>query len=331
MRALVLSLLGMLVACASSAPDGGAAAAGGGGEGGVSTLPPTPVTVCNGHAELCDRAYTAVSFPGDHDAYATVAGLYLGADQTYPMTRQLDDGVRVLHLEVQPNPDDSNAPSLCHGACILGHERLVDGLAEIRAFVAAHPDELVTLLMETSNGSTGADVARAMNDAGLAPYARAHALGAAWPTLRAMLDDGERVVALLSSDAPAAEPWLLDRFAFTWETPWDNESLADFRRCDADRGTKGDAIYVVDNYLEDMAVASTAEAATTNTDPFLVDRQLLCQGAEMQLPNYVMVNFYEIGDVFHVVDVLNGFADAPPFDPSDFPPGEGGGGAGGGG
>ena len=294
----------------------------------MSTLPPTPVTVCNGHAELCDRSYTDVSFPGDHDAYADVAGLFLGADQTYPMSRQLADGVRVLHLEIMSNPDDGDRPSLCHGSCGLGHQRLDDAFDEIHAFVDAHPAELVTLLMETTDVSTD-QVASAMTRAELAPFARAHAVGAAWPTLGAMLNDGERVVALLAADAGAAVPYLLDRWTFTWETPWDNESLDDFRRCDADRGAKGNPIYVVDNYLEDMLVASTAEAETTNTDPFLVDRVLLCRGAEMQLPNYVMVNFYEVGDVFHVVDVLNGFADAPPFDPNDFPPGEGGSGAGG--
>ncbi len=33
-----------------------------------------------------------------------------------------------------------------------------------------------------------------------------------------------------------------------------------------------------------------------------------------------MVNFYEVSDLFHVVDVLNGFAPTPHDDLADFPP-----------
>jgi hypothetical protein len=285
----------------------------------VACVEPKPPTVCNGHAELCARAYDAVAFPGTHDAYASVANQVVAHDQTYSLSRQLADGVRVLHLEIIPN---NGEPWLCHGICGLGGESLVDALQEVRAFVDAWPTEVVTLLTESSQITTD-QIASAFQSADLQKYTHAHALGEPWPTLGSMLQHGERVVVFhadQSGTGGATFDWMLDRFAWTWETPWDNVTSADFGRCDADRGKKGNSIYVVDNYLEDLVIETPENAALTNYDPFLVDRVLYCQKTEATLPNFVMVNFYEVGDLFHVVDVLNGFAPAPSDDLSKFPP-----------
>jgi hypothetical protein len=283
-------------------------------------VPAVPPTVCNGHAELCGRAYDAVTFPGTHDAYATHAGQFLAADQTYAMARQLADGVRVLHLEIQ---SDGGTPSLCHALCSIGRQTLVDGLGEILGFVEAHPAELVTLLMETT-GVTRDDVTAAMKTSGLSPYLRTQKLGAPWPTVGEMLDKGERVVAFLAADG-ASDPTLLDRWGFTWETPWDNETLDDFKRCDADRGQMANSIYVVDTYLEDAPIQTAMNAARVNVNPFLVDRLHLCKDTTKRQPNFAMVNYYEVGDLFLAVDMMNGFTPAPPFNDADFPPGTDGG------
>jgi hypothetical protein len=38
------------------------------------------------------------------------------------------------------------------------------------------------------------------------------------------------------------------------------------------------------------------------------------------MPTFVMVNYYEVGQVLHDVDILNGLAPAPNDDLSKFPP-----------
>ncbi len=268
---------------------------------------PPAGTACNGHDELCARRYDAVVFPGTHDAYSNVANHFGAPDQTYSMTRQLEDGVRVLHLEMQAFDGDV---ALCHSVCQIGSQLLVDGLTEVRSFLDAHPREVVTLLMESSQ-VTADEVAAAVKASGLDRYTHAQAMGVPWPTLGELIAKNERAVTLLadlSATGGSSRPWLLDRFAWTWETPWDNESLADFARCDADRGTMGNDLYVVDTYLEDQALATKEEAALVNDNPFLVDRLLHCQSAAGRLPNFVMVNYYEVGDLLADVDVLNGFA-----------------------
>ena len=43
----------------------------------------------------------------------------------------------------------------------------------------------------------------------------------------------------------------------------------------------------------------------------LVDRARQCERERGLLPNYLAVNFYDIGDVVAAADVLNGLAPAP--------------------
>jgi len=94
-----------------------------------------PPTVCNGHAELCARTYDQVAFAGTHDAYASVANGVYAHDQTYSLTRQLTDGVRVLHIEILPF---NGSPWLCHGICGLGGQSLVSALQEVHDFLEAN-------------------------------------------------------------------------------------------------------------------------------------------------------------------------------------------------
>ncbi len=276
-----------------------------------------PTKTCNGHVELCDRAYDKVAYAGTHDAYANIADGFTSADQTYTMSKQLQDGIRVLHLEIDL---DNGQPFLCHSICELGETALADGLAEVRTFLSSSSGNVVTLLTE-SNGVTTDQISAAFTTANLISFTRPHTLGQPWPTLGAMIASGERLVVLhadLSSTGGTPFGWMLDRFSWTWETPWDNETPTDFARCNADRGTQGNDLYVVDNYLENLPIENAANAALVNDNPFLIDRVLTCDQTTSTLPSFVMVNYYEVGDVFADVDVLNGFAPEPIV--SGFPP-----------
>jgi hypothetical protein len=285
--------------------------------GGCSSAPSG--TACNGHDELCGRRYDQVAFPGTHDAYSNVAENFGAPDQSYTLTRQLNDGVRVLHFEISLYLGDAY---LCHSICAIGSKLLLDGLKEVAVFSAAHPREVVTLLME-SNDLTSDQLAAVMKASGLVGRLRVQPDGAAWPTLGEMIRAGERVVAFNADQTGAGGaryPWLLDRWAWTWETPWDNQTPADFLRCDADRGTAGAPLYVVDTYREDQILPTAAEATSVNDNPFLLDRLLHCREAGGQPPSFVMVNYYEVGDLFADVDVLNGFAPESGDDLDAFPP-----------
>jgi hypothetical protein len=276
------------------------------------------ISVCNGHKELCGLEYDQVAFPGTHGSYAATSEGFHAPDQTYPVARQLADGIRVLHFEVHVYNGGVYA---CHSLCAIGSKLFADEMQSVDSFLVAHPGEVVTLLLERSDATiTADDIGDAMKASGLEPFMHVQAVGAPWPTLGEMIQKGDRLIALLDDTTGSSSPWLLPRWDLTWETPWNNEVPADFGRCDADRGMMGDGVYVVDTYMEDVPIQSAAHAALVNYDPFLVDRVLFCKRATSTLPNFVMVNFYEVSDVFSVVDVLNGFAPTPNDNLNAFPP-----------
>lgn len=281
----------------------------------------SPPSVCNGHAELCSRAYDHVTFPGTHGSYADTSEGFLAPDQTYPVARQLADGIRVLHFELHLYGDGTEVYA-CHSICQVGSSPFAHEMASIASFVKGHPTEVVTMLLERSDDViTADDIGDVIKAAGVEPLMRVQGVGAAWPTLGEMIESGQRLVALLDDTTGSHDPWLLPRWDLTWETPWDNTTPADFTQCFASRGMMGDGVYVVDTYLEDQDVETVAHAKLVNTDPFLIERLLYCQRATSTLPNFAMVNFYEVSDVFSAVDVLNGFAPEPAdVDLSTFPP-----------
>jgi hypothetical protein len=71
-------------------------AACGGGQRGSDT----PAS-CNGSAALCSRPLNEVLFPGTHNSFAasTEPGWYF-ANQTYPIGRQLKDGIRAFLIDI---------------------------------------------------------------------------------------------------------------------------------------------------------------------------------------------------------------------------------------
>lgn len=275
---------------------------------------PAP-TKCNGHEALCARRLDEIALAGTHNSYANADEGFAAPGQTHSVARQLHDGIRVLHFEVlswdDATTDAGAVISLCHGLCELGHRELASQLRDVSAFLQTNQREIVVLLLERADHTvTADDLGDAFVDAGLAARVRLQTQGAPWPTLGALLDGGTPVIALLDDTSGSSYPWLLPRWEWTYETPWNNQTLADFERCGADRGQEGNSLYVVDTYLEDEIIPTAEHARLVNEAPFLIDRLSACRASQQRLPNFVMVNFYEVGDVFRAVDVLNGFADA---------------------
>ena len=186
-------------------------------------------TACNGHAELCGRAYDQVTFPGTHDSYSDTSEGFLAPAQTYPIARQLADGIRVLHFEVHVY---EGAVCVCHSLCAIGSRLLSDEMSSISSFVVAHPDDVVTLLLERSDATiTADDIGGVMKASGLVPFVHEQPVGAPWPTLGELIQKGEALVAFLDNTGGSSETWLLPRWQLTWETPWDNATPADFGDC----------------------------------------------------------------------------------------------------
>src|SRR5690606_3751196 len=68
--------------------------------GAPAPLEDAEVVRCNGLAELCDRRLDEVVFAGTHNSMSAADRPgWLFANQTRPIPRQLDDGIRLLMID----------------------------------------------------------------------------------------------------------------------------------------------------------------------------------------------------------------------------------------
>lgn len=301
--------------------------------------------VCNGFAELCDRRYDEVSYVTTHNAMSAAdePGWFL-AEQPYSVVRQLDGGARAVMIDVwkaRPAGDyvssltvnltegraeldasfdpevidaalrvvetvigpPTGPPALymCHGLCEIGATELAPTLDSLRVWLDTNPDEVLTVIVE--NHVPAADIGQAIEDAGLGPYLHTPD-ESDWPTLREMVTTGQRLVVVTEEESGGqAFPWLRNAFELTQDTPYTFASPDDFS-CEPNRGPADAPLLLVNHWLSGFDSLVSA-AQQVNVAEVLGKRVQQCQRERDMLPNFVGVNFYDIGDVSDVVDELN--------------------------
>jgi len=277
--------------------------------------------VCNGSELLCGRHYDDVAYATTHNAMAARFDPYnyslLISNQCSGVPAQLADGIRGLMLDIHlfaPPETEEVDLYLCHSDCDFGAQLLVDGLAEVRAFLDEHPGEIVTFIIETNSDTAPmeAEIRDAFVASGLAPYAHVQVPGAPWPTLGEMVAADRRLVVLTDDSSPQAGcdadgapcPWnhhLWSGFAF--ETPFQASSAAEFTCTDL-RGAPGDDLFILNHFLT-QNIGQPRFARQVNFDPLLSSRARECWAYQGQIPNFPTVDFYEIGRVVRTTNLLN--------------------------
>ncbi len=266
-------------------------------------LPSRAVARCNGFVELCDRGFEQIAHPTTHNAMSNAEEGWLGPNQNFSITHQLEDGVRALMLDTWYFGPQA---VLCHGGDIVpcdvaGMKPLADGLTEITDFLDAHPDEVVSIIFESN--ITEADTEVAFLAADLLRYVHVQPVATAWPTLRDLIEADTRLV-VFTDDGGASLPWHHYVWDYAWETPFSFQAPADFT-CDINRGSMSNELYILNHFLTNF-IGSPVLANMVNHNPLFIDRAQQCQTESGRLPNFVTVDFYDIGDLFDVVDALNG-------------------------
>ena len=250
---------------------------------------------CNGDPRLCGRPFDAVAYLTTHNAMANTADGFRPPNHLTDVPTQLAAGARALMLDTYEEPDGL---FLCHGFCALGRTPLVEGLQQIGTFLDTHPREVVSIIFEAY--ITPEQTAEAFSDAGLLPILHAQAPGEPWPTLGELIAGNRRLVVF--SDTSGGPPWHHHVWDFAWETHYAVEQVADFD-CVPNRGNPAHSLFILNHFItRPIAQQRFAEEA----NPALGDHAERCQEETGRLPNFVTVDFYEIGDPLAVVNGLNG-------------------------
>jgi hypothetical protein len=203
---------------------------------------------------------------------------------------------------------------LCHGLCEVGGTSLASVLDDIHDFLVANPGEVLVIVNEDYVKPT--DFVAAVDRAGLGKMAFTPPARGPWPTLRQMLNRGERVLFLAENNAGGA-PWYQPAYRhLTEETPYEFKGTAPLLRpgdraksCAPNRGPRSGApLFLVNHWVSTDPTPRPSDAAKVNARTPLLDRLRTCARVRDHRPNLVAVNFYKKGDLFGVVDELNGVA-----------------------
>lgn len=261
---------------------------------------PAPRPGCNGDPDLCDRPFPEVVFPATHNAMSNEEEGWEPPNQNLDLATQLVDGVRGFLLDIH---EDDGEILLCHVFCQLGSRPLVDAMEEFRSFLEANPDEIITIIFEDHIPAD--ETVEVLEDAAIDDFVYTHSDEDGWPTLQEMIDDDTRLV-VVNEQAEPPPQWMHHIWEIGWDTPYEFSSIDDFN-CDHNRGTRSGELFLINHWVSDP-LPDPDHAGEVNQYATLIERVEECEERWERLPTFVAVDFYDVGDLFEVVDVLNGVA-----------------------
>ncbi|RJE20337.1 hypothetical protein PHISCL_07334, partial [Aspergillus sclerotialis] len=276
------------------------------------TTPKAAPQTCNGQAAYCNRAYSNITQTGSHDS--PFVGPLPQQNQNLPVEKQLDFGIRFLQAQTHKNPFDDSIIELCHTSCFLEDAGPLEGyLRTVKKWLDGHGNEVVTLLLTNQDSFSPESFGSIFKKTGLDSYAFVPESSPStlpmdkWPTMGEMIESGKRLVVFLDYGAsPSKVPYILDEFAYYFETPYDVTDPS-FPDCSINRppnASPAGRMYIMSHFLDveifGIKVPDRERAPRTNaaTGPGSIGAQsTVCEGLYGRDPTVVLVDFVDQGDV----------------------------------
>ena len=258
---------------------------------------------CNGSASLCLKTYNDVAYLTTHNAFNSDEDGFLFPNQTYNITSQLNAGVRGLMIDVY---NHFGTPTAYHTVFALGTIPFSDLLNDIKSFLDNNSNEIITIILECY--ITANDIEDEINQSGLSSYLYTHNSNTGWPTLQNMINNNNRLVMFTDiNDASSSQLWYHYVWDYAVETHYSVNTINNFT-CNFNRGDSINDLFILNHFVTDanLGYGLYNESNDVNANPFFITRVLDCQNQTNKFPNFVTVDFYELGDGLDVVDELNG-------------------------
>ena len=257
---------------------------------------------CNGSIDLCSKQYNEVAYLTTHNAFNSDEDGLLFPNQTHNIASQLNDDVRALMIDVY---DHFGTPTAYHSVFMLGTIPLSDIFNDIKTFLDNNPNEVVTIILECY--VTANDIEDEINQSGLSSYLYTHNNSIGWLTLQNMIDNDNRLVIFSDvDDASSSQNWYHYVWDYAAETHYSVGTINDFT-CDFNRGDPLNDLFIFNHFVTDanLGYGLYNESNDVNANPFFITRAQNCQNQTNKFPNFVTVDYYELGDGLAVVEELN--------------------------
>jgi hypothetical protein len=294
----------------------------------------TTSTACNNSPSLCSRSYGNITHLGAHDSpfvSNSTNKFTSSGNQFYNSTTQLSAGVRLLSAQIHTANATGSELRLCHTDCSLYDAgSLVDWLTSIKTWLDSNPNEVVTILLVNSVDATAATLGADFTTSGADKYAYQFGSGGApssWPTLQSLITANTRLITFVASlsGGNSAAPYLLDEFTYVYENPYTVLAPSNFS-CLPDRPSSvqgsitsaksSGRMFLMNHFLDQDQLFGIetpnidASASTNSPDPNTVgslgNSAQTCAAAYGNPPNFILVDWFNVGPAISTVDSLNG-------------------------
>ncbi len=260
---------------------------------------------CNGCQSLCSKRYNEVSYLTTHNAYNSEEDGFKLPNQKWNITTQLKAGVRALMIDVYA---ESGQLEVYHGFKILGSKPFVDILKEIKVFMDENENEVVTIILECY---ASFDLIKdCFEKSGLSKYLYTKTVNEEWETLEQMIINNTRLVVLSDkNDAKTGQEWYHYIWDYAVETHYSNNKKEDLSS-DFNRGSDSLEIkdlFILNHFLTTSVtgVGRPKKSKEINANPYFIERVKEFQLETGKFPNFITVDFYELGNCLEVVDMIN--------------------------
>ena len=200
--------------------------------------------------------------------------------------------------------------SISRAVCDASPGTLSSALTNLRTFLVSNPGAVV-IVINQDEGVTPRDIERAFDRAGLLDLVYRGPLGP-FPTLREMIDSGQRLVVMAENDAGTIPWYHLAYEQALQETPFTFRSAAALTEpsqlaasCRDNRGPASAPLFLLNNWVDTTPVPRASLASAVNAQASLLKRAQECRRIRRRLPNLVAVDFFGRGDVLGAVRALN--------------------------
>jgi hypothetical protein len=228
------------------------------------------------------------------------------AEQLNPSARlALQRFSRALH---KGSPSGRREIWLCHSLCEFGATNFGVFMSVIKNFLKLNPGNVILLFDE--DYVSEADLQKAFKTVGLFNRLTTLERGQPLPTLGDLIRSRRNIVVLAQEPVSGQYPWNNSGFTWVQDTPLKAVKPSQFT-CKLYRGYSTNPLLVMNDWA-DIFPPRVSPNVPLVQEPFILKRARECDLERGKVPNLIMTDFYDRGQVVQAATQLNGLGTEKP-------------------
>jgi hypothetical protein len=197
---------------------------------------------------------------------------------------------------------------LCHTLCELGATSMASFLDTIDRFLQNNPGQVLILFDEDYVSERALE--REFKRSGLFSHLAVLRSGQQMPTLGELVRSQHNVLVFTQEPVSGRHPWDMYGFGFIQDTPLGAVKPSQFS-CKLYRGLPSSPLLMMNNWADVFPPRRSPNLPLTKRG-FILRRARQCQSQRHHIPNLILTDFYDSGDVVGAARILNGLGDQAP-------------------